>query len=56
MRLVWTFPIGTVRCGTAEGLPVGLQVTGNRYAEEITLAIMRAVESELGGYQRPTPF
>jgi amidase len=53
MRFVWTFPIGTIRCGTAEGLPVGLQVTGDRYQEEKTLAIMRAVESDLGGYQRP---
>ena len=36
MRFVSTFPIGTVRCGTAEGLPVGLQVTGDRYQEEKT--------------------
>jgi amidase len=42
-------PIGQDR----EGLPIGLQINGRPFDEETVLAIAKAVEQELGGYQRP---
>jgi amidase len=34
-------------------LPMGVQINGRAFGEESVLAIARAVERELGGYQRP---
>ncbi len=42
-------PAGTNR----EGLPIGVQVMGGAFAEEDVLAIAKALEAELGGFQKP---
>lgn len=46
-------PAGTVRCGTSpEGLPIGVQVIGKPYREDIVLAAMKCLEqSEHGGWR-----
>ncbi len=36
-----------------DGLPIGIQVVGRAFGEETVLAIARALEQELGGFQRP---
>jgi Asp-tRNA(Asn)/Glu-tRNA(Gln) amidotransferase A subunit family amidase len=39
-------PAGTVPCGvTTEGMPVGLQIVGPRYADAAVLRAMRAYET-----------
>jgi amidase len=35
------------------GLPVGVQIVGRAFEEEQVLAVARALEKELGGYQKP---
>jgi amidase len=43
-----------VPCGKdREGLPIGLQVNGRAFGEETVLAVAKAAEQALGGYQRP---
>ncbi|MGC2299288.1 MAG: amidase family protein, partial [Acidobacteriaceae bacterium] len=37
---------------SAEGLPIGVQIAGRPVADELVLAVARAVESEFG-YQPP---
>jgi amidase len=37
---------------TAEGLPIGVQIAGRPFSDELVLAVARAVESEFG-YQPP---
>lgn len=36
-----------------EGLPIGVQVVGRPYDEELVLAVAAEIERELGGYQPP---
>jgi amidase len=36
-----------------EGLPIGIQIVGRAFEEETVLAMARALELELGGFQRP---
>ncbi len=36
-----------------DGLPIGVQIVGRAFEEETVLAVARALESELGGFQRP---
>jgi amidase len=36
-----------------DGLPIGVQVVGRAFGEESVLAIAKALERELGGFQRP---
>jgi len=36
-----------------EGLPIGIQIVGRAFDEETVLAIAKALERELGGFQRP---
>ncbi len=36
-----------------EGLPIGVQVVGRPYEEELVLAVAAEIERELGGYQPP---
>ena len=36
-----------------DGLPIGVQIVGRAFEEETVLAVARALEAELGGYQRP---
>jgi len=54
MGTVWSLPAGAVRCGTSpEKLPIGVQVVGSPGREDIVLAVMGALERELGGWKRP---
>ena len=60
-NMFWTGPYnitgwpGTVvRCGTsADGLPIGVQVIAHPWREDVSLALAGALESALGGWQRP---
>ncbi|MEX1127827.1 MAG: amidase family protein [Vicinamibacterales bacterium] len=48
------YPAVVVPAGTsAEGLPIGVQVVGRPYEEELLLAVAAQIERELGGYTRP---
>ena len=43
-----------VPCGKdRDGLPIGLQVVGRAFGEETVLAVAKAAETVLGGYQKP---
>jgi Asp-tRNA(Asn)/Glu-tRNA(Gln) amidotransferase A subunit family amidase len=42
-----------VRCGEQAGLPINVQVVGKAWQEMTVLAVCRALESELGGWQAP---
>jgi Asp-tRNA(Asn)/Glu-tRNA(Gln) amidotransferase A subunit family amidase len=35
------------------GLPIGVQIVGRAFGEEAVLAIAKALEQELGGFERP---
>lgn len=51
---VFGLPAVTVSVGrTHEGLPVGVQIIGRPFAEEMILAAARAIEERLGGWQPP---
>ena len=48
------WPAIVVRAGTsAEGLPVGAQIVGQPWREDVVLALAVEVEKRCGGYQRP---
>ena len=47
-------PAGVVRCGTAEGLPVNVQVVTGQGQDYLALEICGLVEREFGGWQMPT--
>jgi Asp-tRNA(Asn)/Glu-tRNA(Gln) amidotransferase A subunit family amidase len=38
---------------SAEGLPIGVQIVGRPWEEEVVLAVAAEVERECGGYRRP---
>ena len=43
-----------VPCGKdRDGLPIGLQIVGRAFGEEMVLAVAKAAETALGGYQKP---
>jgi amidase len=43
-----------VPCGRdRDGMPIGLQIVGRAFGEETVLAVAKAAETALGGYQRP---
>lgn len=47
-------PTLVVRCGTSkEGLPIGVQITANRFREDICFAVGKHLENVLGGYEAP---
>jgi amidase len=47
-------PAAVVRCGTSpEKMPVGVQVVGPHWREDIVLAVASLLERELGGWQPP---
>lgn len=47
-------PGTVVRAGTSdEGLPIGVQIVGRAWREDISLALAAAIESALGGWQPP---
>jgi amidase len=48
------WPAAVVRAGTsARGLPLGVQVVGRPWREDVVLALARAIERTTGGYQPP---
>ena len=48
------WPATVVRGGTSpEGLPVGVQLVGQPWREDVSLAAARVVEAASGGWQRP---
>lgn len=48
------FPAGVVRGGTSpDGLPIGVQVVGAPWREDIVLAAMAVIETTLGGWRPP---
>jgi amidase len=48
------YPAATVRAGTSpEGLPIGVQLVGRPWREDVALALAQQVEQALGGYQHP---
>jgi amidase len=48
------WPAAVVRGGTSpEGLPIGIQVVGPPWREDLVLAGARVIEEASGGWQRP---
>jgi amidase len=48
------WPTAVVRGGSSpEGLPIGVQIVGRPWREEVVLAVAQRLESALGGWQRP---
>jgi len=47
-------PAAVVPVGTSpEGLPIGVQVVGRPFEEELVLTVAAAIEGDCGGYRRP---
>ena len=47
-------PGAVVPCGKdRDGLPIGLQIVGRAFGEDTVLAVAKAAETALGGYQKP---
>lgn len=46
-------PATAVPTGTADGLPVGVQIVGRRWADRSTIAVAGLVESLVGGFTAP---
>jgi amidase len=50
------WPAAVVRGGTSpEGLPIGIQVVGRPWREDVVLAVSRHLEEKTGGWQKPSP-
>lgn len=48
------WPAAVVRGGTSpEGLPLGIQVVGQPWREDVVLAVCQYLESKTGGWQKP---
>jgi len=48
------WPVVVVRAGTSpEGLPIGVQVVGRPWRDDVALAVAQQIESGLGGWQAP---
>ncbi len=48
------WPAAVVRAGTSsKGQPIGVQIVGRPWREDIVLALARQIEQSLGGYQAP---
>ncbi|HEX8137785.1 MAG TPA: amidase [Pyrinomonadaceae bacterium] len=53
---VYGLPVVSVPAGrTSEGLPIGVQIIGRPFEEEVILRAASIVEEALGGWQRPPP-
>jgi amidase len=49
------WPAAVVRCGTSpEGLPIGVQVVGQPWREDVVLAVAKELETALGGWKPPS--
>ncbi len=47
-------PAAVVPVGfTADGLPVGVQVVGRPFEEELVISVAASIERECGGYRYP---
>lgn len=50
-------PAASINCGySTEGLPIGLQIIGKRFAEDTVLVASKAVEKSTGGFRPPQGF
>jgi amidase len=48
------WPAAVVRCGaSSDGLPIGVQIVGHPFREDVVLKAARLLEAALGGYQPP---
>ncbi len=48
------YPAAVVRAGTTgDGLPIGVQIVGRPWREDVVLSLASHVEQALGGYRRP---
>jgi amidase len=48
------WPVCVVRAGTSpEGLPIGIQIVGRPWREDVVLAAAAFLEKQLGGWQPP---
>lgn len=48
------WPAGVVRAGTSpEGLPMGIQVIGRPWREDVVFAVLAAIEATTGGWKTP---
>jgi amidase len=48
------YPVAVVRTGTSpEGLPIGVQIIGQPWAEAKVLAAAAVLEGSTGGWQKP---
>jgi Asp-tRNA(Asn)/Glu-tRNA(Gln) amidotransferase A subunit family amidase len=48
------WPAAVVRAGTSpEGLPIGIQVVGQPWRDDVVLAVCGYLEAKTGGWQRP---
>lgn len=49
------WPVAVVRAGTSpEGLPIGVQVVGQPWRENVVLAACEYLEAKTGGWQKPS--
>jgi amidase len=49
------WPAAVVRAGTSpEGLPIGVQVVGQPWREDVVLAVCEYLEAKTGGWQKPS--
>jgi amidase len=46
-------PTAVVRAGTSGGMPIGVQLAGRMWRDDVALAAARAVEEALGGWRAP---
>lgn len=52
--LVGSLPKGVVRCGVSpEGLPIGVQVVGAPWRDDVVLGLLAQLEKVFGGWQPP---
>ena len=48
------WPAAVVRCGTSDdGMPIGVQVVGRPWREDVCLAIAKQLETIFGGWKKP---
>ncbi len=51
------WPAAVVRGGTTpQGLPIGVQVVGRPWREDVVLALLQTIETTFGGYQPPKTY
>ncbi len=48
------YPCGVVRAGTStDGMPIGVQIVGQPWRDDVVLAVMQEIEQAFGGWQAP---